>query len=86
MLKVIVRIYDFLREDIFYFFGFEIICFIILVVEYIKLIFFLCEIRYKYRFGKDDVFFKYIILKRDDIGKGLDKIIFFENCYFFGII
>jgi len=84
--KVIARIYDPLREDIFHSLGLETICPTTLAVEYIKSILLSREIRHKHRFGKDDVFFKYVTPKRDDIGKGLDKIMLPENCYLFGII
>ncbi|WAM33962.1 potassium channel family protein [Caldicellulosiruptor morganii] len=84
--KVIARIYDPLREDIFHSLGLETICPTTLAVEYIKSILLSREIRHKHRFGKDNVFFKYITPKRDDIGKGLDKIVLSDNCYLFGII
>lgn len=67
--KVIARIYDPLREDIFHSLGLETICPTTLAVEYIKSILLSREIRHKHRFGKDDVFLSTLLQREMILGK-----------------
>jgi len=83
---VLARIYDPAREDIFHSLGLETICPTKLAVEHIKAVLLNTETRHSHRFGNHEVLFKYIKPKKDDVNKGLDKIMLPENSFLFGII